>query len=113
MEKKRNMKKYLINEGINIFKEDKNFDFFTLLFSHCYDKPSVHALFNTFPQKFEIAKINDDIMLKDLKTKMKKIYQHQNEIFEIIKAEKEKEKEKKEKKLKKIKERKKRRKESL
>ena len=100
---KEKYEKILINEGINIFKEVKTFDFFILLFSHCYDKPSIQALFSAFPQKFEIAIINDDIMLKNLKTKMEKIYQQKNEIFKIIK----KEKEKKDKKTEKDKEKKK------
>ena len=89
--------KILINEGINIFKEDKTFDFFILLFSKCYDNRSVHALFSAFPKKFEIATKNDDKMLKNLKTKMEEIYKQKNEIFIIIKKEKEKKDKKTEK----------------
>ena len=61
-------------------------------------------MFSLFPKDFKVINLNneDSYNLRDLKTKIDKIYENKNEILDILKAEDKNEKEKKTKKEKKF-----------
>ena len=83
-------KDLLIEEGINLFKDYKSFEFFILLYSYCYDKKYIYALFNLFHKEFvQTNKIN---ILIDLNSQIGKIYNNKNKIFQILIEERKKEK---------------------